>query len=31
MTDILLWGACLSGWLFDALLIANQATFGGAL
>jgi len=25
MTDVLLWSACLSGWLFDVLLIADRA------
>lgn len=31
MTDILLWGACLSGWLFDVLLVADRAISGGGL
>ena len=31
MSDIILWSACLSGWLFDVLLVADQMISGGAL
>lgn len=30
MTDVFLWGACLTGWFIDVLLVAEQVT-GGAL
>lgn len=29
MTDALLWGACLSGWFVDLLLVAGQVNTGG--
>lgn len=29
MTDALLWGVCLSGWLFDIYLVASQVISGG--
>lgn len=31
MTDALLWGACLAGWVVDFLLAAGQVTTGGVL
>lgn len=31
MTDFLLWVACLSGWVFDVLLVADQTISGGGL
>jgi hypothetical protein len=31
MTNVLLWGACLTGWVVDLFLVAGQINTGGLL